>query len=269
MGLRQGCSLSPILFNLYIDDAIRIWNRKLLQLGFSNDLNSDNFVMTLLFADDQVIVSNSDDILQRALFELQKIMEQYNLEISTNKTESMAFCGSSQVRCKLVVNNTTIRQVKQFKFLGCKLSPFLEADIKHKTETFNRICGTISRTLKNRARKETKLKFYKTMAIPAGLYGAESWVLTSKDKNRIQASEMRFLRSVVGVTRKDQVRNEDIRQSLKICSLNHKITKYRKNWKSHIERMDNDRIPKSIYKYQPNGFRRIGRPKKRWKDQEC
>jgi hypothetical protein len=30
------------------------------------------------------------------------------------------------------------------------------------------------------------------MAVFAGLYGSENWVLTDKDKNRIQAAEMRF-----------------------------------------------------------------------------
>lgn len=268
MGVRQGCYMSPILFNLYIDDAIRAWKRKLLQLGFDNDINSDNFVLTLMFADDQVIISNSENTLQRALFELKKIIEVYNFEISTDKTESMAFQGPTQIRCKFVINNTLIKQVNQFKFLGYTLSPFEEVDVKQKTEIFNRMCGTITRTLKNKARKETMLKFYKTMAVPAGLYGAESWVLTNRDRSRIQASEMRFLRSVMGVTRMDRIRNEEIRQSLNIYNLNNKIVEYRQNWRSHVERMSDERLPKLILGYQPKGFRSIGRPRKRWQDQE-
>jgi uncharacterized GH25 family protein len=42
-------------------------------------------------------------------------------------------------------------------------------------------------------RNETQIKFYKAMAISAGLYGSKNWVLTEKDKNRIQAAKMRFL----------------------------------------------------------------------------
>jgi hypothetical protein len=43
------------------------------------------------------------------------------------------------------------------------------------------------------------------MAISAGLYSSRNWVLTEKVKNRIQAAEMRLLRSTLGVTRPRQV----------------------------------------------------------------
>jgi len=55
------------------------------------------------------------------------------------------------------------------------------------------MCGTIKRTLKNKTRMETQIKLYKVMALSTGLYGSENWVLTEKDKNRIQAADMRFL----------------------------------------------------------------------------
>jgi hypothetical protein len=48
-----------------------------------------------------------------------------------------------------------------------------------------------------------QIKFYKVMAVSTGLYGSKNWVLTEKDKNRIQAAEMRFLRAMLGVTRQD------------------------------------------------------------------
>jgi hypothetical protein len=52
-----------------------------------------------------------------------------------------------------------------------------------------------------------------------GFYGNENWVLTEKDKNRIQAAEMRFLRSMLGVTRQDSLTNEAIQKTLKVNSL--------------------------------------------------
>ena len=51
-------------------------------------------------------------------------------------------------------------------------------DIKNKPNKFKHICGAIHRTLKYKTMKETKLKFYKTMAVPVALYGSETWAVS-------------------------------------------------------------------------------------------
>jgi hypothetical protein len=64
--------------------------------------------------------------------------------------------------------------------------------------------------------EKTQQKFYKVMATPTLLYGSETWILNARDKSRIQASEMRFLRSVKRCTMEDKIRNEEIREELRI-----------------------------------------------------
>jgi hypothetical protein len=102
------------------------------------------------------------------------------------------------------------------------------------------------------------------MAICTGLYGSENWVLTEKDKNRIQAAEIRFLRSTIGVTRQDRLTSEAIRKTLNVSSLNNTISKYRDNRLNHIRRMDHSRFPPYVLSYKPTGKRSLGRPRKRW-----
>jgi hypothetical protein len=63
------------------------------------------------------------------------------------------------------------------------------------------------KNVKNKTRKETNLKFYKVMAIPVLLHGCEIWTLKKTDCNRIQAAEMKYLRTVKGCTKIDQLRN--------------------------------------------------------------
>ena len=190
------------------------------------------------------------------------------MKISTKKTKVIAFRGKEQVRCKIVINNETVEQVKSFKFLGCTLGMFEEDDIKTKIEKFNFINGTIRRTLKNKVRKETMLKFYKVMSLPTITYGSETWTINKNIKKKIQSSEMSFIRSVAGYRLADRKRNTEIREELNMPELNSIINTYRDKWKAHLMRMDRNRLPNIMYRYRPNGRRGIGRPRSRWKDQE-
>jgi hypothetical protein len=58
--------------------------------------------------------------------------------------------------------------------------------------------------------------------------------------------------------------NEDTGAELNICSVNERITYYRKRWKDHINRIEGYRLPKQIRKYKPKGERDVARPMKRW-----
>jgi hypothetical protein len=55
------------------------------------------------------------------------------------------------------------------------------------------------------------------VAGPVALYGSETWTLKKRDWNRIQAAEMKYLRTVKGCTRLDQIRNVGVRNELGIC----------------------------------------------------
>ncbi|GBP84324.1 hypothetical protein EVAR_61541_1 [Eumeta japonica] len=50
------------------------------------------------------------------------------------------------------------------------------------------------------------------------MYGSESWVGQKKNESRINAVEMRSLRSTCGVSRKDRYRNSDVREQ---CGIPH------------------------------------------------
>ena len=102
------------------------------------------------------------------------------------------------------------------------------------------------------------------MAAPVLLYGSESWISTRPQESKIQAAEMRFLRRTKGCSRREQIRNEDIRRELNIYNLNEKVTEYRSKWKDHVERMPRERVPLKVLKYSPEGRRDVGRPRKRW-----
>jgi len=125
------------------------------------------------------------------------------------------------------------------------------------------MCGSIRKHLK-KPRTDTQIKFYKVVARPSLLYGSETWVTTKRDMTRLEAAEMSFLRSDTGYTRLDKIRREVIRKELEISGIQDVKLKYKQNWISHLERMDNTRLPKHTLTYKPRGRRDRGRPRKRW-----
>ena len=72
--------------------------------------------------------------------------------------------------------------------------------VNNKINKFQRMCGTISITLKGKTQLSTQIKFYKAMAVPILMYGSENGSLNRPDKRKIEAAEMRFLRPMAGHT---------------------------------------------------------------------
>lgn len=219
---------------------------------------------SLLYADDLVLIAETENKLQKGTYQLQNICTEYDMKISTQKTKTMAFVGADTIRSKIVINDEVIEQIRHFKYLGCDLTYDFSIDVEQKLNKFSRVCGTISRHLKHKTRKDTQLKFYKTIAVPTLTYGSEIWTTTRKQESRIQAQEMKFLRRVKGCTKRDRFRNTDIRHELNVNSINDVIKEYRKNWKEHLDRMDDNRLPRKAMKYKCKGRRSVGRPRKRW-----
>jgi hypothetical protein len=67
---------------------------------------------TLLFADAQVTISDTEDNLPKAAHKLHRLIAENGLTISVEKIKSMVFKGPDPVRTKFVIDNKTIEHVK-------------------------------------------------------------------------------------------------------------------------------------------------------------
>jgi hypothetical protein len=70
-----------------------------------------------------------------------------------------------------------------------------------------------------------KIDIYKVYFKKILLHGAESWTCTKREEGKIQAMEMKFLRQIIGKTRRDRIRNDDIREQLKVDNIKINIEK--------------------------------------------
>jgi hypothetical protein len=136
-----------------------------------------------------------------------------------------------------------------------------------KLQTYNRISGIIKINFGKQMSNETKLRIDNITTKTALKYGSETWMLNKRDKQRLEATQMRFLRPLLGYTKLDRQRNLDIRERLRAQSIVEEIQIYQRKWKEYVDRMQDETPPKLPLKYQPVGKRYTGHPRKRWKDE--
>ena len=164
-GVRQGCPLSPTLFNIYSDDIIAKWLKQDIT-GIKHSKNKQ--LPTLLFADDQVIIADTEDNVQKAAHKPNQIITEYGLTISVRKTKWMAFKGRDPVRTKIVIDNKIIEQVKMFNCLEDMISYGKQLDIDNKLHNYLKITGIINNVFRpQKTLNKAIIKLYNTNISPS------------------------------------------------------------------------------------------------------
>ena len=72
--------------------------------------------------------------------------------------------------------------------------------------------GALKSVLSNKGLGIKGMKcLYEGVIGPTALYGAKAWGLRSAERRKVNVLKMKCLRSLVGVSRMDRVRNEEVR----------------------------------------------------------
>ena len=98
------------------------------------------------------------------------------------------------------------------------------------------------------------------------VYGLETVAVTKKQVEEMEVAEIKMLRFAMGVTRKDKIRNERIRSTVKVERLGMKMREGRLRWYGHVMRKDQEYVGKKMMEMELPQKRRRGRPKRRFLD---
>lgn len=264
-GLRQGDPLSPVLFNLVLEKAVR----SITTNPGGNIYN--RLIQVLAYADDVVISARSNEALTTALRELKDAAGSLGLEISEAKSKYMVTERNGRNTGKLQVDDYTFEAVDSFTYLGAVITSEnkVETDIVNRIKAANRSYRALYPLLrsKNLSRK-LKLTLYKTIIKPVLMYGSEAWVMTETTEKRLNVWERKVLRKIFGPVKEGDLwrirTNEEIRLLYNEPDLVTSVKMRRIGWLGHVQRMEEERLPRKALTEHPGGRRRRGRPRKRW-----
>ena len=254
VGLHQGSTLSPYIFDLVMD-------------VITSEVR-EGVPWSMMFADDVVLVDMTREGVERKLEMWRRALEDRGLRISRVKTEYM-WMGGEGKQGEVKLGSDNIKRVTSFKYLGSSVMEDggMDTEINHRIQSawmnWRRSSGILC---DKRISAKVKGRFYKSVVRPAMVYGAETWAVKKAQERKLEVAEMRMLRWMGGVTRRDRIRNDYIRGTVKVVEVSKKIQQKRLQWYGHVMRREDDHACRRVMDMEVEGRRRRGRPKFRWKD---
>ena len=288
-GVKQGCTLAPVLFNLYISYITKLLAAQVgSNCGVSINYRMDRslfdlqklkartktksaWFLELQYADDCALLSHSPESLQEAITKLSELYTRFGLEINVKKTEVLNWSCSANAATVIFINDTPLAVSSSFKYLGAHLSDDckLDSEISYRISQASRAVGRLkTRVLKNNnLSTRTKIDVYTAVCLSILMYGSESWTLYARHLKDLEAWHIRNLRSVLNVTWKDKLTHEEIFRRTGSTSIESQLGRRNLRWMGHVIRMDDSRLPKQVlYGELSSGLRKAGGQKKRHKD---
>jgi hypothetical protein len=210
-GVRQGCTLSPLLFNIYINEVPKLFEK----------VRSDPFMLpngtkinSLLYADDLVILSRSKSGLQNCLDQLHEWCENWLMQINTKKTKILIFQKHNSrqpVKIQFHIGDKKIDTSKEYNYLGLKISQNGNFKLAQQ-QLGEKALHALYKIRKNidfhKLTPKVALKIFNSIISPILLYNSEVWGAYEKndynnwENSEIEKAHLRFCKLYLGVNRK-------------------------------------------------------------------
>ncbi len=269
-GVKQGCVISPLLFNVFIDAVARLafdsaieergirkrGVRLMVDIGGSlydpRKADDYNYIINhLLYADDLVILAASLEDAQILLTTFAGVCNKFGLTINGDKTEWLVFGRRAQsTQDSISLNSDTLRRVDQAKYLGAEITSdsSIEAEVLARlTKARGVFFGGYKKIFaSNLMPRRLKIELFKVLVLPVLFYGAESWDVTDRQLRPVNTFLHMCLRRIFRVSLKDHVNTKILQDEARIYDAELILRVKRLLWLGHMERRNHTNICKHL-----------------------
>jgi hypothetical protein len=182
----------------------------------------------MLFTDDVVLVDESRTGVDQKLELWRGTLEAKVFRLSKSKTEYMKcdFSAITQEEGDIRLDGQVVPKKDSFRYLGSMLQKDgdIDKDVSHRIKVgWLKWCQAFGVLCDPRVSLKLKGKFYRTAIRPAMLYGTECWPTKRRHVQQLSVAEMCMVRWICGYTRRDRVRNDDIRERPGVAPVEEKL----------------------------------------------
>lgn len=240
-GVRQGCPLSPRLYNIYAQEIFQ--HPYFKKWGFK--INGER-IADISYADDKVLLAETPQQLQKMVRRLHIESQKFGMKINVDKTEVMQIEKSkSEKPLRIEIDGRYLKQVDQYKYLGSKITADGRdvEEIKTRLGMARNAFNNMERVLRDKGMGiELRLKLLRCYVWSVARYASETWTLTKSTCRKIEAFELWCYRKMQRIKWTEKITNKEVLQRLNmeeaalVKILSNKKEKYLR------ERAENDEL---------------------------
>jgi hypothetical protein len=263
-GVRQGCIVAPLLFNVFLDFVVkqalesmppdagvgvqfRADGRTLFDKGRGQSLTLQRIAL-LLYADDMVLFSTVPENLVLMLQRVDEAAERFAMRINATKTKVMSVGkGTSMLPENITISGGAVERVDRFKYLGGVVASNASAaaEINARRGRGLGAFASFSQVWENKhLTLGAKVRVFNTFILPHFVYGCESWNSTQTQQHRLETAYNSCLRGIMGIRVSDQHSLQHIWSTCKVEPLACLLARRRLSWLGHVARLKEDRYPR-------------------------
>ena len=205
-GVRQGENLSPVLFAIYLNDFQGFLAERTDGLTELNvrleEFDTYAKLCVLLYADDTVIMAESEEDLQRALDALSQYCKLWDLTVNLDKTKVVIFSrGRRTAKKPFMYNGKEVKVVDDYTYLGVIFNyngSFKKAIENQKAVGLRAMQALLTKIRVLALDIDTSMELFQRCVMPILLYGSEIWAF-DKHVSSLEIFYKGFLKQILHV----------------------------------------------------------------------